>query len=389
MMLRHRPTTCAEAINSIDLRAEHKLHSCKEETELPARLLRTLELCSEELRWSIPLDQEPEILQDLSRSHFVGRFRGDIVFVEKRQNLDWMAEGAAAIELFLRIDSLAANLAKRPKPASFCALDLVGYFSDRKKREYGFVYEWPWNLGPAWDQRYRPRTLNEFIAESEDDAVNIGPSLTRRLEMAQTVATCVKMFHLFGWLHKSLNSHNVLLFPKPPSDPPLAGIQDQLFLVGFEYSRQYGPNYATEPITKLGDYDIYRHPEVTGFEQRSHTALKINIFERRHDIYALGVLLAEIGIWNRVEVMQNVMSPSGTDDHWSSSPAKPVPTPHEFRDWIVRGGQDSVEALLRFSSGEKYAQATMGCLREEVEDGEEYFSHLYTKVLEPLNYCSV
>jgi hypothetical protein len=379
-----------DSLNSVAIEATQRIHSCEEEEKMPERLLRMLETRSEDLQWAIPHDQKPEIVQELSRSHYVARFRGRIVFVEMRQNLGWMAEGADAIESFLRIDSLAARLAKRPKPSAFCTLDLLGYFSDRKDKEYGFVYEWPWDVGSVWDARNRPKTLNEYIAESEADELNIGPSLTRRLEIARAIAICVKTFHIFGWLHKSINSHNILLFPRAPFSQQHSTLQDdQLFVVGFEYSRQHGPNYATEPITKVGDYDLYRHPDVTGFERRSNTASRPNIFKRGHDLYALGILLTEIGIWNRVEMMQSRYYTLSLDNADSTiNSVQHVPTPYEFRTWVTQRGKGSIETLLAFGNGDRYTEATMACLREEIKDGDDYFSDLYAKLLEPLNYCT-
>lgn len=388
--LRTGAASAADPQDILALEVTQRLHFIKE-VAISDELLGTLEARSERLRLSIPLGQEPEILQELSRSHSVGRFRGKIVFVEKRINIGWVAEGVEAVETFLRIDSLAARLAERPKPPTFCALNLLGYFSDRRDKEYGFVYEWPCEIGATWDDRYRPRTLNELIVDTETDDVSFGPSLTERFNIARKMAMCVKTFHLFGWVHKSINSHNVVLFPSVPAGRQSDTVQeDRLFLVGFEYSRKDGRLHGTEPVTKIGDYDIYRHPDVTGFERRSDTASKPNVFERKHDLYALGLLLAEVGTWSRLELLQSsyyAASLHEADASYGMGSTQHIPTPHEFRAWVTKNGKGSIEALLKFSNGDKYVEATMACLREEVEGGEDYFPSMYERVLAPLGSC--
>jgi hypothetical protein len=314
------------------------------------------------------------------------------VFIEKRRNINWTAEGAKAIEIFLRIDSLASRLAIKPKPYSFCAPDLLGYFSDRQDKEYGFVYEWPWEIGSLWEEKLNPRTLNGCLSASESDSFNIGPSLTKRFEIALKLAFCVRTVHLSGWLHKSINSHNVLFFPRPGDKESFEINGERLMLTGFEYSRQDGQNIVTEPVTKLGDYDIYRHPDVTAFERRSSLRLEAGTFEKKHDLYALGLLLVEIGLWCTLEAIQREFYCQPHTEKEARDEIEKVmhiPTPHEFQAWVVKKGKGSLEELLRFSTGERYADATMACLEGTVTNNDAYFPQLYAKVIESLSYCVV
>jgi hypothetical protein len=260
----------------------------------------------------------------------------------------------------------------------------LGYFSDRQDREYAFVYAWPCEIR-EWAEKFKPKTLHQSLVTGRD---TIGPSLTLRFDLARRLAECLMTFHISGWLHKSINSHNVVSFPHPADDGEgLCGILHpaRTFLTGFEYSRQDGLNYVTEPVTQVGSHDLYRHPEVTSFERRLSPRSERGIFQKSHDLYALGLLLVEIGLWDQMksilaDLYHDVKSENEVTDH--------TPTPYEFHDWVVRSGDMSLETLLLYSTGNRYTSAVMACVRGEVRDGLEYVNELYSKVIEPLKFCS-
>ncbi|KAF2469938.1 uncharacterized protein BDR25DRAFT_262499 [Lindgomyces ingoldianus] len=362
----------------------HVIAEARPENKINASLIQRLQLRTEDLHLAISQEEQERYLEtvaSLEGSHAVSRFHGKIVFVEKRRNLDSACEGEKAIEIFLRVESLAERLAKTPKPEALCTLNLLNTFSDRTDQNYGFIYAWPWDI-ESWDERLKPKTLHQLLVESGRDLRDVGPSLTHRFEIARRLANCVRIFHRIGWLHKSISSHNVLFFPRNLGDDPFE-MEDGMFLVGFEYSRQDGRNFVTEPVTKEGTYDIYRHPDVTAFERRSTVDdSEPKIFEKRHDLYALGLLLMEIGLWDTMESLQQVQQNEG-------QAAVHIPTPQEFFKQLNEGGKGSAESLLRFHTGDRYTDATMTCLRGEVRDGNhgvEYFEDFYTKILECLGY---
>lgn len=85
------------------------------------------------------------------------------------------------------------------------------------------------------------------------------------------------------WLHKSIRSSNVIFGYR-------GGHQDykRPFLVGFEFSRDEKDKSTTEQDDSL-ECNIYRHPDRQGPPEKRFNAL--------HDIYSLGVVLLEIGLW--------------------------------------------------------------------------------------------
>ena len=107
-----------------------------------------------------------------------------------------------------------------------------------------------------------------------------------------------------GWVHKSLRSESIIFFPS--KDSPLEGdaapaIPDALidrrnaecyiepWLFGFEYSRGISKNSELAATDTSIAKNIYRHPE--RWNAPTHR------FGPIHDIYALGTVLLEIGLW--------------------------------------------------------------------------------------------
>lgn len=373
---------------------ELRIDTYAEERRIKALMLQRLEVQAMSLERAIGIDKpRPETVRPLSVRHVIGRYEGKLVFMEKRINHGWTAEGQKAIEIFLRIDKLASRLARGSKLAGLCTLDCVKYFSDRQDKEYTFVYSWPWEL-ESWapDQVPGPRTLHEFlqdIDEEESPPYSIGPSLTLRVEIAQRIAKCVEIFHLCGWLHKSISSHNVIIFPAAHQSVAASTSAKRFFLVGFEYSRPDGKNNITEPITTVGEDDIYRHPDATSFEGRSLTA--DSVFEKKHDLYALGLLLIEIALWQRLDSIiksDYLCNPQLSEECQQITNLHSL-TPRERHSWLVGPQGKPLEALLQFSIGEQYTGAVMACLREEISEGNDYGGDIYDKVIEPLTHCTV
>jgi hypothetical protein len=171
----------------------------------------------------------------------------------------------------------------------------------------------------------------------------------------------------------------VLFFPKS-LHKDLFEEESNMFLVGFEYSREDGHNSITEAVTKEGMHDIYRHPDVSFFERRSgYNASSSKKFEKSHDLYALGLLLMEIGLW---DTLDNVLQ----QQDYGREMNLLAPTPEEAYKQLIKAGKSSVESLLRFHAGDRFAEATMMCLRGGFRDGIEYFDDFQMKVLEPLGH---
>jgi hypothetical protein len=92
-------------------------------------------------------------------------------------------------------------------------------------------------------------------------------------------------------LHESFRSDNILLFPRWTGEEPNRRLDVnycQPWVFGFEYFRPE-PFFSAGPSDFEPSRDIYRHLDRQGQPTK--------MFQKIHDIYALGVVLLEIGIW--------------------------------------------------------------------------------------------
>lgn len=129
-------------------------------------------------------------------------------------------------------------------------------------------------------------------------------TVKHRLKLAYNLALNMYQLHLIGWVHKSFRSENILFFPETgkavefenaPVVPDALVNQDngdqytEPWLCGFEFSRVMTQTSelakTDEEIRKI----IYRHP--------ARWNAPTQRFEPIHDIYALGTVLLEIGLW--------------------------------------------------------------------------------------------
>jgi len=96
------------------------------------------------------------------------------------------------------------------------------------------------------------------------------------------------------WVHRALRSDNVLLIFSNDDLDRATLLRAELRICGFEASRPSADS-------SLGPYDnelaknVYRHPNRWGTPRE--------IFTQVHDVYSLGVILLEIGLWERAEDM--------------------------------------------------------------------------------------
>ncbi|PKX96000.1 uncharacterized protein P174DRAFT_419891 [Aspergillus novofumigatus IBT 16806] len=119
--------------------------------------------------------------------------------------------------------------------------------------------------------------------------------------MAHSLALTVSNLHASAWLHKNIWSRGILLFLETPTGTSAAGLyahrltpspQENTRIVS--YLSDWGYARSVQQGTEMrSDFEVepnlYRHPDRQG--RPSHQ------FNREHDIYALGVVLLEIGLW--------------------------------------------------------------------------------------------
>ncbi|KAH7144588.1 prion-inhibition and propagation-domain-containing protein [Dactylonectria estremocensis] len=282
------------------------------------------ELSLAKLTEIVPVNDEED--EQHQRSH--GLYDGTSVWVEWRyyEGVDEDEEPPPFI--VQRISKLAKLLRDGMKPAEFLVPDCLGYIHQQSHCRFGFVYRCMESLG-----RDVPISLFELLSTIKK------PSLTTRIRIACAVANSIWYLHATNWLHKGLRSENI-------------AFQDRRqircatpFLCGFDYSRPSGIGEETEQPSQNPLHEMYRHPETQfDFPRDGRTG-----FKKAHDIYSLGVVMFEIGVWKPVSGILGIDT------------AKPVKASMVKKVQSELLSAENLE-LLESEAGDVFAAAVKTCL---------------------------
>lgn len=202
----------------------------------------------------------------------------------------------------------------------FHTLPLRCVIQKTRPPRFAFVFQLP-------DATSKPITLLQWL----NDKQMVRPTLGERFKIAKELAVTLFQFHSVGWLHKSVRSENILFFKSDDSHVACA----RQYLVGFEFSRAEGDQSTTGDDDIL-ERNLYRHPD-----QQGPPEIRFNI---KHDIYALGVVLLEIGLWRAV-------SSPGFDKFSEMNP-----------DQIQARLQDHARVRLPHHMGDAYTEIVFACM---------------------------
>ena len=225
-----------------------------------------------------------------------------------------------------RIKSMAYVLSLG-NSSQFGLLKCVGFFKDEEYQDktaverYGLLFRLPEPISqhllptnPASNAlltppaHFCPRTLAEHIARTT--ASKTLPTLSDTFRIATALCHTVLQIHAAGWLHKAIQSTNLLFSAIPSANDPTSSTLDlaQPFLLGFEFSRPDRPATPSLELPKDRTSNDYRHPSLWPPAAADAVPATPVRFQKQYDIYALGVVLPEIGTWSLVS------SISGTRD---------------------------------------------------------------------------
>lgn len=157
------------------------------------------------------------------------------------------------------------------------AIPFVGYQHDPARHRDVFIFR-------AFDDNAPPISLNETIQNhGKASAAAVESTLGHRYMFATRLALMVFGLHNFQWTHRNTSSHSVSVRPSTAEVPQL------LQLVGWEYAAK--ETDRTEPAVDNPGHDhaLYRHPPLNSGEDHNPNVTR--------DIYSLGVVLLEIGLW--------------------------------------------------------------------------------------------
>ena len=174
----------------------------------------------------------------------------------------------------------------------------LGFLEESERFRFAFLFRIPKEL--SFDSATRLCSLSAYIENFRKSHATSQrtPQLEERFSLAYNICQAVLNLHSYGWVHKSIRSPNIILVPRSP-DTAETDSQGKFqnfipYLKGFEFSRPeqgYSSRSArSDPVTNL-----YRHPA----RQDDPT----EGFNKEHDLYAVGVVLLEIGMWKTVSTV--------------------------------------------------------------------------------------
>lgn len=298
-------------------------------------------------------------------------FQGESVLVDWRCCRDdtWRRQNPKAFRQ--RTESLTKILNSDLRPLGLgTILHCVGYL-DHNSNVTGYAFRLPSDVQPG----QKPVTLHQLLTSvSKGSDV---PDLGERFELAKALVSTVFEIHNLGWMHKNIQPKHILFWPKPYTKDELN--LSKPYLVGFDISRPNQPGeFSEKPISNPED-DLYRHPFYKGVNSQS--------FLPSFDMYSLGVILYEIGLWRCVSYQNPRRSSTrpSLETHYSHP---------NYIEKVVMGG--SIVELKRFM-GARYRDAVTACLDRKLDaiwagaEGNRlrhYQDEVQTKIVDLISVCN-
>ncbi|TVY84252.1 hypothetical protein LSUE1_G001353 [Lachnellula suecica] len=207
-------------------------------------------------------------------------FKAELMEMQEYKSYGPYMDPADIPALEKRVSHLA-ELLSAPKSPEFLSLKCLRWLHEPLENRYILDFEIP-RIYDKGEGKYQ--TLMSIIQGSRGTE---RPSLDERFRMALLLARAVRKWHSVGWLHQGISSSNIIFFNFHPG-----GKVDysRPFLAGFEFARPDSDpsiGHAADDLT----FNVYRHPLRQGDARKGH--------RRIHDIYSLGVVALEIGLWQR------------------------------------------------------------------------------------------
>ncbi|KAL8911707.1 MAG: hypothetical protein Q9171_003159 [Xanthocarpia ochracea] len=240
------------------------------------------------------------------------------------------------------VHELGRFLSVPDRPYEFRGLDCTGLFKDHANDRYGVVYSLPARLRDL-PRHMRTETLDIYKPSTLTDLLHNGRAIADlgdRFDLAKKLTYSVVALHTCGWLHKNICPGNILFFAARPAVGESISRTRKDFgrpvIVGYGLSRpddiaghpeerdgdawasrapalpsksealagqpeerdagvrarRRGPQPSrqrTQSSESLDRETIYQHPDKTTNYRRR--------FRHSYDIYSLGLVLLEIGLW--------------------------------------------------------------------------------------------
>ncbi|KAF2715473.1 hypothetical protein K504DRAFT_457635 [Pleomassaria siparia CBS 279.74] len=275
-----------------------------------------------------------------------------------------------------RLDTLLSILTRMANEQSFHgSLKCLGFFEDPKQPRFGLVFELPsFVYSGASDshkllEELRPVTLLSVLqtgSKSIHNSNSATPPLEDRFRLAFTLGLSFSKIHGDRFVHKDVNSSNILVFRNNKRQSANSRALQYALRSPVICSFDLFSEYDIEPANAMQTLNIYRHPE-----DPKSTGDKSREYGPQFDLYSLGLILLEIGLWQPLS------------DLW-----KAKYTLADFKQRV----EDVYIRRLASKCGTAYMQVVRDCFwaADRIASGAESlhnFSQLYNRILIRLQRC--
>ena len=123
------------------------------------------------------------------------------------------------------------------------------------------------------------------------------PDLSARLTWALQLAETILQLHTAGWVHKGIRPDHLIFFHA--ENQPLSELVG-VYLSNFNLAREAAMAAFSEDYVSSAYMNSYRHSRAQGEAKAS--------FRPQFDVYALGICLVEIGMWQDIRDILGISS---------------------------------------------------------------------------------
>jgi hypothetical protein len=307
---------------------------------------------------------------------------GGQAYMFERKQYDPDIDPASKSLLLSRIQRLVLLLSM-PRSTTFRVLQIAGYAHEVENHCWWLIFHFPVHGLPTEPIVGQPTTLLDLLRSSGSKN---RPPLEKRFALANHICMTLHELYASGWLHKSISSHSVF-FAGPAEADGASHDLDAPFICGLEYTRHETEAQTIDRARTAGDISIamYRHPDYQGEAAQG--------YRLQHDVYSLGLVLLEIGLWAPLNSLFDPKPPKSSSDLvggprlWRSMGHFHTPEAKALRVRAI----STVEKDLPFRMGSAYASATKWCLtfdNQSQSPSEHQLLHpaldFYNHVVEPL-----
>ena len=267
-----------------------------------------------------------------------------------------------------------------------------------------------------------PVTLQSLLGNKQKQGIR--STLGARFELARKLVRAICLLHSSGWLHKNIRAESVMFFPEhvsalqedryeikieidvskpilmgyifsrpddvikrmdPPSAPQTEELSDRSLFAQVSMAttiwddpmdekaksrRRMGTPradsiYGRNMLGKVAVPEQTKETNISGFtlDYYQHPAKHADpkrLYRHAYDVYSLGILLLEVGLWEELKNYED--SRSG----YNQNPDYDEEDHYERRRWICREYLDR----LRWACGDTYADVVLSCLMIDSSDDE-------------------